>query len=136
MRAPARPTSAVALACLLLGAGCGTADREADIAAVVDRFHAALEERDGAAACAQLNAQTAATLERQEQRPCEEAILELELPAGARASGAEVYVTSGYAELGEAGTAFLDKGPEGWRISAAGCTLRTGDQPYDCELED
>jgi hypothetical protein len=136
VRARARPTSAVTLACLLVGAGCGTADREADIAAVVDGFHAALEERDGAAACARLNAQTAAALERQEKRPCEEAILELELPAGARAAGAEVYVTSGYAELGEAGAAFLDEGPEGWRISAAGCTSRTGDQPYECELED
>jgi hypothetical protein len=135
VRTRARPTSAVAIACLLLGAGCGTADREADVAAVVDRFHAALEERDGAAACARLNTQTAAALERQEKRPCEEAILGLELPARARASAAEVYVTSGYAELGEAGVAFLDEGPEGWRISAAGCTSRTGDRPYECELE-
>jgi hypothetical protein len=136
VRALARPTSAVAIACLLWAVGCGAADREADVETVVDRFHAALEERDGAAACARLNEQTAATLERQEQRPCEVAILELELPAGARASDAEVYVTSGYAELGEAGAAFLDEGPEGWRISAAGCTSRTGDQPYECELED
>jgi hypothetical protein len=136
VRAPARPTSAVAIACLLLGAACGTAEREADIAAVVDGFHAALEERDGAGACARLNARTAAALERQEKRPCEQAILGLRLPAGARASSAEVYVTSGYTELGEGGAAFLDEGPEGWRISAAGCTSRTGDQPYECELED
>jgi hypothetical protein len=136
VRAPARLTSAVAITCLLFGAGCGTAGREADVAAVADSFQAALEERDGAAACARLNAQTAVTLERQEKRPCEEAILGLELKADARASGAEVYVTSGYADLGRAGVVFLDQGPEGWRISAAGCMSRTGDRPYECELED
>jgi hypothetical protein len=87
-------------------------------------------------ACARLNAQTAAALERQKKRVCEQAILGLELPAGARASSADVYVTSGYAELGEAGAAFLDEGPEGWRISAAGCTSRMGDEPYECELGD
>jgi hypothetical protein len=123
------------MACLLFGPGCGTGDREADVVAVSDRSHAALEEGDGAAACARLNEQAAATLERQEQRPCEAVILELDLPAGARASNAEVYVTSGYAELDGAGAVFLDEGPEGWRISAAGCTSRTGDQPYECELE-
>ena len=136
MRTSARPTSAVALACLLFGVGCGTADREADVAAVTDAFHAALEAQEGPAACALLNAQTAAALERQERRPCEDAILELDLPAGARASGAEVYVTSGYAELGASGAAFLDEGPEGWRISAGGCTPRAEGRPYECELED
>lgn len=50
---------------------------------------------------------------RQEKRPCSEAILELELPAGARASGADVYVTSGYADLPGARVAFLDQGPGG-----------------------
>jgi hypothetical protein len=68
-------------ACLLaLGvAGCGTADRERDAAAAAERFHAALETRDGQAACAELNPETASKLEQQEKKPCEEAIVTLEL---------------------------------------------------------
>jgi hypothetical protein len=136
VRVVARPTSAFVVACLLLlAAGCGTADREADVTAVADRFHAALEARDGAAACAQLSSETTATLERQEQRPCAEAVVELDLPAGARASRAEVYVTSALAELAGEGAVFLDETVDGWRISAAGCEPTAGDQPYDCELE-
>jgi hypothetical protein len=133
--ARARPTTAIAVAVVLLAGGCGTADREADVTAVSDRFHAALEEGDGAAACAELNTETAKKLERQEKRPCAEAIFELELPAGARADGADVYMTSAYANLAAAGAAFLDEGPDGWRISAAGCVPSGAGQPYDCELE-
>jgi hypothetical protein len=134
VRGPARPRLGVAIACLLLAAGCGTADREEDVTAVADRFHRALEARDGRAACAQLSSATAAELERQEGLPCADAILELGLPAGARASGADVYVTSAYADLDAAGAVFLDEGPGGWRVSAAGCERRGDDRPYDCEL--
>ncbi len=133
MGALARSICAV-LAAGLLASACGTADREADVIAAADGFHAALEERDGAGACAHLTADTAATVEREEKRPCSEAILDLELPAGARAAGAEVYVTSGYADLRGSGPAFLDQGPDGWRIAAAGCSPSSPDRPYDCEL--
>jgi hypothetical protein len=131
----ARPTTVIAIACVLLAGGCGTADREADVTAVSDRFHAALEDGDGAAACVELNSETAKKLERQEKRPCEEAILELDLPAGARADRADVYMTSAYANLAGTGAAFLDEGPDGWKISAAGCVPGGADKPYDCELE-
>jgi hypothetical protein len=133
--APARQAAVIAIASLLLIGGCGTADREADVTEVSDRFHAALEAGDGSAACARLSSETAAKLERSEGAPCDEAILELDLPAGARAAGAEVYVTSASADLGEAGAVFFDEGPGGWRISAAGCVPSEADQLYDCELE-
>ncbi len=102
--------------------------------AVSDSFHAALAARDGAAACAELNSDAAETLEREEELPCPEAVLELDLPAGARALGAEVYVDSGYADLPGAGAAFLGDGPEGWKVTAAGCVPSAPDEPYDCEL--
>jgi hypothetical protein len=124
----------VALAVFLLAAGCGTASKEDDIIAVSDRFHAAIDARDGTAACAELSANAIETLERQEKRPCREAVLELDLPAGARASVAEVYVTSGYAELTDSNVAFLEEGPAGWKVAAAGCTPSSPDRPYDCEL--
>jgi hypothetical protein len=125
------------LACLLALAlvGCATADREDDAAAVAARFHAALEHGDGQAACDQLNEQTASKLEKQEQKPCAEAILSLELPKGGTVADTRVYVTSAFTTLAEGGSDFLDEGPNGWRVSAAGCQATAPSQPYECELE-
>jgi hypothetical protein len=127
----------VLCACLfMLGLpACGTADRERDAAAVAARFHDALEARDGEAACSELNPETAAKLEQQEKKPCEDAVLTLELPTGGTIADARVYVTSAFAQRAEGGTDFLDEGPDGWRISAAGCEPTAPSQPYDCELE-
>jgi hypothetical protein len=136
VRAHARPTTVIALAVLVLAAGCGTADREADVAAVTDRFHAALEADDGSGACAELGGEAITKLEQQEKRPCPQAILELDFPSGARTTSADVYITSAYADLGKNGADFLDEGPDGWKISAAGCLPSDPDRPYDCELED
>ena len=125
------------LACLLALAlvGCGTADREADAGAVAARFHAALEQGDGQAACDQLNAETASKLEKQEKQPCAEAILSLDLPKGGTVADTRVYVTSAFTTLAEGASDFLDEGPNGWRVSAAGCEPTAPSQPYDCELE-
>jgi len=128
---------AAPLACLLalVVCGCGTGGREDDAATVSARFHAAVDARDGAGACAQLNPETASKLEQQQQKPCEEAILSLELPAGHTVSDVSVYVTSAFTTLAEGGSDFLDEGPTGWRVSAAGCEATAPSQPYDCELE-
>lgn len=115
--------------------GCGTGGREDEAATVSARFHAAVDARDGAGACARLNPQTASKLERQEQKPCEEAILTLELPRGHTVADASVHVTSAFTTLAEGGSDFLDEGPTGWRVSAAGCEPTAPSQPYDCELE-
>jgi hypothetical protein len=123
--------------CLLaLGVvGCGTGERQADAAAVAESFHAALDAGDGQAACAELTEETASKLEQQQKKPCEEAILELELPKGGTVAEARVDITSAVATLAEGGTDFLDEGPDGWKLSAAGCVPTVPDQPYDCELE-
>lgn len=133
MGAFARWTAAVIAACLL-AAGCGPADREAALIEVSDSFHAALQGDDGDAACEQMSANAVETLEFQEQSPCGEAVLTLDLPAGARASSAEVYVTSGYADLPGPDVAFLEDGPDGWKITAAGCSPKSPDRPFQCEL--
>jgi hypothetical protein len=129
--------AAVALAAFvaLAAAGCGTGERERNAAEVVERFHAALEGEDGAAACEELGEEAQSRLERQQKQPCEEAILTLELPKGARAVNARVYETSAAVDLAEGGTDFLDEGSLGWTISAAGCEPTAADQPYECELE-
>jgi len=116
-------------------AGCGTADREDDAAAVAQHFHSALEAGDGGAACADLSPETASKLEQQEKKPCEQAILTLELQKGGSVADSRVYVTSAFTTLAQGGTDFLDEGPSGWRVSAAGCEPTAPSQPYDCELE-
>ena len=102
---------------------------------MVQRFHAALESGDGRAACGELSEATSSKLERQEQKPCEEAILSLTLPKNGTVADTRVYVTSALATLAEGGSDFLDEGPDGWRVSAAGCEPTAPSQPYDCELE-
>ena len=123
------------LVCVAL-AGCGTSARDTDAAGVSDRFHAAVDDGDGAAACRELTSETRKKLERDEGKVCGEAILGLDLPAGATAARAKVYVTTAFVELDRPASAvFLDEGPDGWKISAAGCSPGAPDQPFDCELE-
>ena len=123
--------------CLLavLLAGCGTGERETDVAAVAERFHAALAAEDGQRACDELSEETASKLEQQEDAPCEEAILEIELPTGGTVADTRVEMTSALARLAEGGSDFLDEGPDGWKVSAAGCDPTVPDQPYQCLLE-
>ena len=127
--------AAVACLSLLALAGCGTGERADDAAAVAERFHAALEAGDGQAACDELSEETASKLEKQEKKPCEEAVLGLGLPKGGSVADTRVEITSAVATLAEGGSDFLDEGPDGWKIAAAGCTPTLPDQPYDCELE-
>ena len=116
--------------------GCGTTARDTDAAGVSDRFHSALDDGNGAAACRELSSETRKKLERDEGQACDEAILGLDLPAWARAARAKVYVTTALVELqAPASSDFLDEGPDGWKISAAGCSSGAPDQPFDCELE-
>jgi hypothetical protein len=50
-------------------AGCGATDRAPDAATVAERFHAALDEDDGEAACSELSEETAGKLEQQAEAP-------------------------------------------------------------------
>ena len=124
-------------ACLLAlaVAGCAPGEREDDAAAVAERFHQALEDRDGAAACGLLAEETASALERDEGEPCEDAILSLELPRGGAVTYRRVEMKSAETRLDEGSTDFLDEGADGWRIAAAGCVPTSPEQPYECELE-
>jgi hypothetical protein len=131
-----RPSTIVACV-LVLGSlsGCGADGSERDVAATVARFQAALDARDGQAACAELTPAARRTLVGQEQAPCPRAVLGLALRGGGTVTKSDVYLTSAIAEIDGRGSAFLDQTPAGWRISAAGCAPTTADRPYDCELE-
>jgi hypothetical protein len=125
-------TALVAVAATAL-VGCGTSGSERDAKATVQRFYAALQSHDGAAACAQLTNGARSSLQQQEKEPCAKAIVSLQL-SPASPSKAQVVVTSAIVRTDKDETAFLDQTSKGWRISDAGCKKNPG-QPYDCELE-
>ena len=115
---------------------CGTGNRQRDAAAVSEAFHAALRSGDGNAACNQLSDEAASKLEQQEGKPCDQAILSLKIPKGGTIAVRRVELRNAYMGLAEGSADFLEEGPDGWAIAAAGCKPGTSsDQPYDCELE-
>ena len=117
-------------------AGCGSAASERDdAAAVVERLYAALEQRDGGAACEQLSERTFLELESRSGLRCREVITQLDL-AGGDVEKAEVVMTNAKVDLTGGESAFLSRGPEGWRVSAIGCKPPArSDDPYSCEVE-
>ena len=127
---------AVALVLAAMAGGCGRdGDRDA-IRAVTERFYAALDAGDGAAACAGLSTDTRSALESEEQSPCAEAVGSLEVEGG-DLTRIQVYVTNAKADLASGESAFLSHTEDGWRLSAVGCQPvgKPADRPYDCELE-
>jgi hypothetical protein len=131
---PRGRTIAVACSSMLVLAGCGTGADEQAARTSVDRFEAAIQAKDGGAACAQLSDDTQSKLEGSEKKPCEQAVLSVQLKPSRAVADASVWVTGAQVKL-HGDTLFLDKTPQGWKISAAGCKPKSADEPYDCELE-
>jgi len=133
-------SASVARGLLAMGAiatlltGCGGANPD-DATRVAERFYGAAAEGDGATACEQLSEDTLEQLEKDEQKPCEQAVVELDL-SGSRASSTSRYVSDAKVDLDGGDSVFLQETPDGWRVSAAGCKPVPGQEaPYDCEVE-
>ena len=123
----------MAAVCALAGRGAGEDDESA--AMVAEEFYSAVSAGDGARACSRLSEHTLTELEKEEMSSCREAVTKLEL-SGSRAERSTVYVTSALVELRAGDHVFLDKTPEGWKVSAAGCKPQPGEEtPDDCEVE-
>jgi hypothetical protein len=103
-------------------------------ARTVARFSAAVQQRDGAAACEELSAATIDALERESGADCEKAVLGLGLKGG-RVSKSDVAERSAKVDLTDDGSVFLDNTRRGWLITAFGCKPVEA-RPYDCEVED
>jgi hypothetical protein len=128
------PARAAAIAVLALAlAGCGTSSSEQDAKGSVQRFFAALDRHDGATACDELSEEAVAEVEQAEKKPCEKGILAEDVSPAAVAD-VKVYMESAQAKLKGGEAVFLDRTPQGWKISAAGCKPQPG-KPYQCELE-
>ena len=125
------------LAVALAAAGCAPAGDETAVRATTNRFFAALASGDGQAACAELSTDTRSKLESQEGRPCRQAIGDVGLKPAA-VTQVHVYIVDAVAELADGDAAFLGHEPDGWRLSAVGCSRETQrvERPYDCDVED
>jgi hypothetical protein len=127
----------IALVAVVALVGCGTSGDRAETEAVVARFYDAIARHDGEAACAQLGEATVSALESQSGQSCRSVVTRLDLGSGPIA-GAQVSITSARVELRGGVTAFLDREPDGWRISAVGCRAQDGpptERPMECEAE-
>jgi hypothetical protein len=124
----------MALAVVLLLAGCGVDVEREQAAAAADAF-AGDVFGDPQAACGLLAPRTAQSLEK-DGKPCARALTQEDLPTpGARTA---VYVAGHSAQVRYADdTVFLSLFDGGWRVTAAGCVRATPDPavPYDCAIE-
>ena len=130
-----RPLAAAG-ALLAVSTICGCAsvgDRSDAATAVAVRLSQAVDAHDGAAACAALAPSAADEVQQSAGKPCEQAILDENLPKPAAVVGTSVYGQWAQVRLAD-DTIFLGMFPGGWRVMAAGCTAR-GDRPYDCLVQ-
>jgi hypothetical protein len=125
----------LALLCAaVLCAGCGRGDDDRAVAAVTEQFLHAVQEHQGARACAQLSAQAIDALEHDEGERCNVAVVDLDVNASP-VRRTQVFGLSAKVDLANGHSAFAELTRRGWRVSAAGCVPQPGDQPYRCEVE-
>jgi hypothetical protein len=126
------PLQALVAAAVLFG-GCAATDAGGAEQAA-ERFYGAVAAKDGAGACEELGEATRKQLEQDEQEPCDEAVLGIEL-SGERVVRASTAITGAKVELDSGDSAFLEETPLGWEVTAAGCKPTPGQEsPYDCEV--
>ena len=133
-----RRLAVVLAATALVLTGCGRGGDQRAASVVTERFLSAVEAKDGAQACAELSDDTVKALESQMAKPCAQAVVDVEVKPSAVAR-AQVFITNAKVDLADGESAFLDRTPAGWRLSAVGCKpqgAKPADRPYDCELED
>ena len=97
-------------------------------------FYASVSHKDGAAACADLAPEASLALERQEGKPCAEAILGQDLPDLVGAADVEVFGSMAQVTFPDE-TAFLSRYGDDWLLTAVGCKPTSGDRPHDCSVE-
>jgi hypothetical protein len=138
MRRHGPPRSALLLLALVaVLPGCGTSDDRAQARGVVERFYDAVRHDRAEEACAQLSDSTVKQLESQSGQSCPGVITRLHYTGGAVVA-ARVYITNAKVDLRNGESAFLDRDPTGWKISAVGCRPEEGkprDRPFQCEAE-
>ncbi len=119
------------LVCVGAMSGCASS-QEDRVRTAVDDFYRAVASEDGAAACATLAPTTRSELEESSGLPCDQAVLEEDVPEVTAPTDVEVFGTE--AQVQYAGeTAFLTRFADGWRVVSAVCTPTPN--RYDCKIQ-
>ncbi|MEV0253946.1 hypothetical protein AB0H82_06655 [Streptomyces sp. NPDC050732] len=124
---------AAALSCCTLS-GCGDVGaREDGAARAVTRFEAGLRASDAARGCGALAPGTRDELEQSADLPCARALPDAGLPTAAEVRHVDVYGRQARV-VTDRDTLFLSSFPDGWKVTAAGCTERP-EKPYQCLIK-
>jgi hypothetical protein len=126
-----RLSGATVLAALVL-AGCGNTQEERALDAA-GAFYSAVADQDGASACDLLTRVTRSELEQSSGKPCDEAVLEEQIPSVQGPGKVHVFGTMAQAAY-DADTVFLTRFGDRWLVVAAACSLGQSGI-YDCRLE-
>ena len=127
----------VSIALLAALSGCGTSDDRDQARGVVERFYDAIRHDRAEEACDQLSATAVKQLESQTEQSCRGVITRLEFEGGAIVD-VHVFITNAKVDLRNGESAFLNREPTGWKVTAFGCKPEEGkprDRPFECELE-
>ena len=115
----------------LMSTGCGTAPGTDAVTRAADQWLAAARAKDAAAMCRLLTPAAAESIASGDET-CQQAVGDLDLPGAGRVETVQVWSDRAQVKAGT-DTLFLTEVAGGWRVSAAGCTARSG-RPYDCEV--
>jgi hypothetical protein len=118
---------------LTLVTACSAGPDTTAASGVAAAFHRAIQDGDGAAACALLAPATVEDLEGTSAQSCPEAILSQHLPDAQQVQDSEAFGRAAQV-LMDGDVVFLSMFGTEWLITAAGCAPR-GDRPYDCTLK-
>jgi hypothetical protein len=114
-------------------AGCSGPPGERDeVVSTARAWLAAVAAGDPAAECRLLSPAAQRSVATGDDT-CEQALGDLDLPAGGTVGAVEVWSDRAQVRTG-ADTLFLVRLTGGWRVGGAGCTPQA-DRPYDCDVE-
>jgi hypothetical protein len=125
-------TTAIALVALVSLSACSSGNDDR-VTQAAERLHASLRAEDGSAACDLLSDDAQTELSDSQGSSCETAVMEAGLPDSGQVVEVKVYGTSAIVRYDE-DVVFLGEFPDGWEVTAAGCTPKA-DAPYDCQVQ-
>ncbi len=131
-----RPLALWILLCVVL-TGCSGAPGSDEPRNVTVAFYEHIQAGRGDEACVLVSDATIKQLESQEQKPCAEAVMELDHEGG-DVIDVHLFVTNAKVDLSSGESAYLNEESDGWKLSALACKVEEGkprDRPLECEVE-
>jgi hypothetical protein len=130
-RSVAGPVLATALVIAMSGCGRLGSAEDANAAQAAETFDRSLS--DPSRACQLLAPGTLSELQ-DSFGPCQRSLPKQDLPAATEVVSVDVYGQDAMVRL-EGDVVFLARFADGWKVTAAGCRLRSPGRPYTCTLK-